>query len=67
LKKISKNIPPFEITVGMNGRIWLKATSVKQTIFLVDAINKYAEINDSQAEVFIENLLKNYDQYLEEK
>ena len=67
LKKISKNLPPFELTIGMNGRVWVKATTIKQTIFLVDAIDKYANVSDSQVDGFIEDLLKNYDQYLEEK
>ena len=64
---MSKNIPPFEITIGMNGRVWIKAVSAKQTIFLVDAIEKYARVSDSQADAFIEDLLKNYDNYFEKE
>jgi hypothetical protein len=51
----------------MNGRVWLKATTTKQTIFLVDAINQYAEVNDAQVDGFIEGLMKSFDHYLEDK
>jgi exosome complex RNA-binding protein Rrp4 len=64
---VSKNIPPFEITIGMNGRVWLKTTTIKQSVFLVDAINKYAEVNDAQTDAFLDGLMKSFDQYLEEK
>ncbi len=29
---------PFEIAVGMNGRVWLRARSVKETICLANAV-----------------------------
>lgn len=64
LRQLSKHVPPFEITIGLNGRIWLKTNSCKQTVFLVDAINQYAQISESETENFIKNLLKS-DQYLE--
>lgn len=59
LRLLSKNIPPFEITIGMNGRIWIKTNTCKQTIFLVDAINQYVNLSDDDIESFIKNLLKN--------
>lgn len=59
LRQLSKHVPPYEITIGLNGRIWIKTNSCKQTIFLVDAINKYAEIPDLETENFIKSLLKN--------
>lgn len=60
-------MPAFEITIGMNGRIWLKTTSIKQSIFLVDAISQYAQVSDSQTDQFIENILQHFDKFLEDK
>ncbi|CAF0710928.1 unnamed protein product [Brachionus calyciflorus] len=60
LRELSKNIPPFEITIGMNGRIWIKTSSCKQTIFLFQAINQYSNVSESDTENFIKNLLKDY-------
>jgi exosome complex RNA-binding protein Rrp4 len=60
-------VPPFEITIGMNGRVWLKTTTTKQTVFLVDAINQYAQVSDAQVDGLIDGLMKSFDQYLEEK
>lgn len=59
LRQLSKHILPFEITIGMNGRVWLKTTNCKQTLFLVDAINQYANVNDAETESFIQDLVKN--------
>ncbi len=37
LKKLGESIP-FEIAVGMNGRIWVRAKTPKETICLANAI-----------------------------
>ena len=44
---------PFEIAVGMNGRIWLKAADVSQTIALKRAIEGACrgEVGASKEEV----------------
>ena len=56
LKKLSKICPPFEIAIGLNGRIWLKTDRSKDTIFIVDSINKYAFIKDADLQDFIDKL-----------
>merc|ERR1712098_50098 len=38
LTTLGKNIP-FEIAVGMNGRVWVRAKTVKETICLANAID----------------------------
>ena len=38
MKKLGKGIS-FETAIGMNGRIWLKAKSVKQTLSVARAIS----------------------------
>ena len=38
LKQLGKGIS-FEIAVGMNGRIWLKAKSVRQTLAVAKALS----------------------------
>lgn len=61
LKLLGKNTP-FEITVGMNGRIWVQARTSTQTINVINAISAAEYMNDSQivamckklSEVFIE-------------
>jgi exosome complex component RRP40 len=37
LATLGKNIP-FEIAVGMNGRVWVRARSVKETVCLANAV-----------------------------
>ena len=65
LRTLSQHIPPFEITIGMNGRIWVKAATCKQTIFLVDAIKQYSQITEKEVAKFIDNLLKSNKSILE--
>lgn len=56
LKKLSKICPPYEITVGLNGRIWVKTERCKDTIFIVDAINRYSQIKESNVQEFVDKL-----------
>ena len=60
LRTLAKQVPPFEVTIGMNGRVWVKAADCKQTLFLVDAITQYSNLtNENEIEKFIDGLLKN--------
>jgi exosome complex component RRP40 len=61
LKQISKLVPPFETAIGLNGRIWIKSNSTKQTILLVNAIKQYTSVCDEQTTEFVENLFKTTD------
>ncbi len=56
LKQLSKIVPPFEIAVGLNGRIWLKTEKCKQTLFIVEAIRNYAKIKEADTQSYINQL-----------
>ena len=47
LKSLGKGIP-FEIAVGLNGRIWIKAKSVNQTLALARAISLSEHMNKEE-------------------
>jgi len=47
LKALGKAIP-FEIAVGMNGRVWVRARSIKETICLVNAIECSEYMNNPE-------------------
>ena len=47
LKLLGKGVS-FEIAVGMNGRIWIKAKSVKQTMALARAISFSEHLNKEE-------------------
>lgn len=47
LKSLGKALS-FEIAVGMNGKIWIKAKSVKQTIALARAISISEHMNKEE-------------------
>ena len=63
LKQLSKVVPPFEIAIGMNGRIWLKSEKPKITIFIMEAINEYSLVKESETENFVNQLAKNTSLY----
>lgn len=47
LQTLGKTIP-FEIAVGMNGRVWLRGRSVKETICLANAIETSEYMDNSE-------------------
>lgn len=49
-------MPPYEITIGMNGRIWIKTSSVKDTIFLYESIKNYSYVDEEQTETYIKTI-----------
>ncbi len=49
----------FEIAIGCNGLIWLKANNTKEAIFLVNTIQKYTNTRDVDVDEFIKNSIKN--------
>lgn len=49
----------------MNGRVWIKSATIKQTIFLYEAINNYSVVAEEDTEMFIKNL-SNKDKFQEE-
>ncbi len=63
LKQLSKIVPPFEIAVGLNGRIWLKTERCKQTLFIVEAIKHYAAIKEADTQSYINQIATNASVY----
>ena len=39
---------PFEIAIGMNGRIWIKAKTIKQTFALARAISRSEHMSNEE-------------------
>lgn len=57
LGEIGKMIP-FEIVIGMNGRVWINSSSVRATIILCNAIRKANSLPFSQQHSFIKTSAK---------
>ncbi|KAK7377938.1 hypothetical protein VNO80_03373 [Phaseolus coccineus] len=52
-KKIS-----FEIAVGLNGRVWVNATSPQTIIIVANVIMNSETLSDAQQRIMVEKLLK---------
>ncbi|CAO3584382.1 unnamed protein product [Absidia cylindrospora] len=48
---------PFELAVGMNGRVWVNATSCKETILLSNAIQNSEYLSEKECEAMVQSLL----------
>ena len=55
LQTLGKSIP-FEIAVGMNGRVWLRARSVKETMVLAQAVQAAELMTNSEIVVMCNKL-----------
>ena len=51
---------PFEIAVGVNGRIWCKASNIKHTLLLSNILKNGEYMNMTQFQVMVHSLLKKY-------
>ena len=47
---------PFEVAVGMNGRVWLRGRSVKETISLANAIECAEYMNNDEIKAMVGKL-----------
>ena len=47
---------PYEVTVGMNGRIWVKGRSFQETIAIVNAISSAEHMTNEQIKVMVRRL-----------
>jgi len=56
VKSLGKHLP-FEIACGMNGRIWVKAGSVKNTIAVCNAISNCEFMNEDQIKLMIRSFV----------
>jgi len=57
MKTIGKHMP-FETACGMNGRIWLKATSIKNTITICNAISNCEFMTNEQIRLMIRTFVE---------
>ena len=48
---------PFEMAVGLNGRVWIHSNSVKDTITLANAIQNSEYLDDDECKVMVQGLL----------
>ena len=49
---------PFEVAVGINGRIWVKSTTISNTIILSNAILNSHHMTKEQMQVMVQSLVK---------
>jgi len=56
VKALGKHLP-FELACGMNGRIWVKAASVKNTITVCNAISNCEFMNNGQIKLMIRSFV----------
>ncbi|CAH1772438.1 unnamed protein product [Owenia fusiformis] len=57
LLKTLGNSLPFEVAVGMNGRIWVKGRSIKETIAIVNGLNSVEYMDTNEIKVMCRKLL----------
>lgn len=56
LKTLGTSLP-YEAAVGLNGRIWIKGRSIKETIAIVNAIESAEYMTNQQMKVMVRKLL----------
>ena len=55
-KELEQHFKGFECAVGLNGRIWLKSSSSRQTVAIAKAIMECSHLNDSQLTEYFQTL-----------
>ena len=48
---------PFEVTVGVNGRVWIKSHGILNTIAVANAIEKSEHMTDDQIKRTVSNII----------
>ncbi|XP_041476060.1 exosome complex component RRP40-like [Lytechinus variegatus] len=56
MKLLNENIP-YEIALGMNGRIWVRAKSIRTTIAVVNALANCEFITDEEIQIMMRRLV----------
>jgi len=56
LKSLGKAVP-FEVAVGMNGRIWLRGKSARDTITLANAIEAAEFMNNDECKRMVAKMV----------
>jgi len=49
---------PFEVAVGVNGRIWVNSVNAAMTILVANAIQNSERLTDAQTEAMVATLVK---------
>lgn len=49
---------PFEITIGRNGRVWVKAQRTSQTMMICNAIKASERLSPKQTRALVKELVK---------
>ena len=57
LLKTLGNYLPYEIAIGMNGRIWVKGRSSRETILIMNAISNSEFMTNDQMKTMVKGLL----------
>lgn len=50
----------FECAIGMNGRIWIKSSSIASTIYIVNAIKQITHLNEQQMQQHCDSVLETF-------
>ena len=48
---------PFEVTVGVNGRVWIKSKGILNTIAVANSITKSEYLNEEQTRKMISDVI----------
>lgn len=57
LLKSLGNYFPFECTVGMNGKVWINASSMSHTIIIANAITNSEYMTNNQVESMVKQIV----------
>lgn len=49
---------PYEVAVGINGRIWVKATTIEHTILVANSILNSQHMTKEQVQAMVQSLLR---------
>ena len=55
VKRLGKEIG-FEVAAGVNGRVWIKASSIKDTIFVANMIEQSEQLTNEQLDKLITSM-----------
>jgi len=48
---------PYEVTVGLNGRVWVKGRSVEETVIIINLLKNSETIPDSMMSKYVNRAL----------
>ena len=54
------NLVPYEIAVGMNGKVWVNAASKNHVILISNAIINSENMNDNQVQAMVTKLAPHF-------